>query len=162
MEGEEEAKATSHSEEQITNGDEDEVGEEEEEGETENEDQPELPSGLTGMVLLSALSSVSGCYTMWLFFFASMCCPFTASLVKWVSAEADRNSCTASVFRRRYVSSSNSSTRTWYWLILQFYCLTFMWTIWLCGVLLQVNYCCFFKLCFQVRLRTQHSPLWLI
>lgn len=63
MEGEEEAKATSHSEEQIINGDEDEGGEEEE-GETENEDQPELPSGLTGMVLLSALSSVSGCYTM--------------------------------------------------------------------------------------------------
>lgn len=62
MEGEEEAKATSHSEEQIINGDEDEGGEEE--GETENEDQPELPSGLTGMVLLSALSSVSGCYTM--------------------------------------------------------------------------------------------------
>lgn len=57
MEGEEEAKATSHSEEQITNGDEDEVGEEEE-GETENEDQPELPSGLTGMVLLSLQSGL--------------------------------------------------------------------------------------------------------
>lgn len=110
MEGEEEAKATSHSEEQITNGDEDEGGEEEEEeGETENEDQPELPSGLTGMVLLSLQSvAVIPCDC----FFASMCCPFTASLVKWVSAEADRNSCTASVFRRRYVSSSNSSTRT--------------------------------------------------
>ncbi|XP_016895543.1 ATP-dependent RNA helicase DDX18 isoform X2 [Cynoglossus semilaevis] len=61
MEGEEEAKATSHSEEQITNGDEDEVGEEEEEeeGETENEDQPELPSGLTGAFEDTAFSSLA-------------------------------------------------------------------------------------------------------
>lgn len=69
MEGEEEAKATSHSEEQITNGDEDEGGEEEEEeGETENEDQPELPSGLTGMILLSLQSGLLYHVTVFFFF----------------------------------------------------------------------------------------------